>query len=37
MEEGKGITELKKTSKAKKEIKALIREILAKGAENGEA
>jgi chromosome partitioning protein len=37
MEEGKGITEVKKPTKAKKEIKALIREILAKGAENGEA
>ena len=37
MEEGKGITEIKKPTKAKKEIKTLIREILAKGAANGEA
>jgi chromosome partitioning protein len=37
MEEGKGITEVKKSTKAKDEIRRLIREILARGAENGEA
>jgi len=37
MEEGKGITEMKKPAKAKSEIRQLIREILAKGENNGEA
>jgi len=36
MEEGKGITEIKRNSKAKTEIKKLIREILIKGTQNGQ-
>jgi len=37
MEEGRGITEVKKPSKAKNEMRQLIKEILAKGEQNGQA
>ena len=37
MEEGGGITEVKKPSKAKNEMRQLIKEILAKGEQNGQA
>jgi len=37
MEEGKGITEIPKPSKAKSEMRQLIKAILAKGEQNGQA